>query len=123
MRDGGVPKELASAFRADDRRASSRFRRREAIDNDVFDPVAMVTGTATVVVPVRRRLPGNLGQRLLKALRMLGIRFVHREARPGRVVLLSEYRISDDTSIPIPWVRRNEDRAKAPGQMCSERVE
>jgi len=43
FRDGGVPEELASAFRADERRASSRFRRREPIDNDVFDPVVVVT--------------------------------------------------------------------------------
>ena len=43
LRDGGVPEELASAFRADERRASSRLGRREAIDNDVFDPVAVVT--------------------------------------------------------------------------------
>jgi hypothetical protein len=43
LRDGGVPKELASAFRADERRASSRLCRRKAIDDDVFDPVAMVT--------------------------------------------------------------------------------
>ena len=43
LSDRGVPKELASAFRADERRASSRLRRREAIDNDVFDPVAVIT--------------------------------------------------------------------------------
>ncbi len=43
LRDGWIPEELASAFRADERRASSRLRRREAIDNDVFDPVAVVT--------------------------------------------------------------------------------
>ncbi len=43
LRDGGVPAEIASAFRADERRASSRLGRREAIDNDVFDPVAVVT--------------------------------------------------------------------------------
>ena len=43
FRDGGVPEELASAFRADERRASSRLRRREAIDDDIFDPVAVVT--------------------------------------------------------------------------------
>ena len=43
FRDGGVPEKLASAFRADERRASSRLRRREAIDDDVFDPVAVVT--------------------------------------------------------------------------------
>ena len=41
--DGGVPEEVASAFWADERRASSRFRRREPVDNDVFDPVAVVT--------------------------------------------------------------------------------
>ena len=43
FRDGGVPEELASAFRADEGRASSRFRRWEPIDNDVFDPVVVVT--------------------------------------------------------------------------------
>jgi len=43
LRGGGVPEELASAFRADERRASSRLRRREAIDNDVFDPITVVT--------------------------------------------------------------------------------
>ena len=65
LRNGIVPEELAAAFRADQRRASSRFRRWEPIDNDVFDPVAMVTGTAAVVVPVGRRVPGHLRQHFL----------------------------------------------------------
>jgi hypothetical protein len=43
LRDGGVPEELASAFRANERRASSRLCRRKAIDNDIFNPIAMVT--------------------------------------------------------------------------------
>jgi hypothetical protein len=43
FRDGGVSEELASAFRAKERRASSRLRGWEAVDNDVFDPVAVVT--------------------------------------------------------------------------------
>jgi hypothetical protein len=43
FRNGGVPEELASALRADERWASSRFRRREPVDNDVFHPVAVVT--------------------------------------------------------------------------------
>jgi hypothetical protein len=43
LRDGGIPEELASAFRADEGRASPRLRRREAIDDDVFDPVSVVT--------------------------------------------------------------------------------
>ena len=43
LRDGGIPEELASAFGADELRASPRFRWWEAIDDDVFDPVAVVT--------------------------------------------------------------------------------
>jgi hypothetical protein len=41
--DGGVPEELASAFRAEKSRVSSRLRGWETVDNYVFDPVAMVT--------------------------------------------------------------------------------
>ena len=41
--DRGVPEELAAALWTEQRRASSRFRRRERIDYDVFDPIAVVT--------------------------------------------------------------------------------
>jgi hypothetical protein len=41
--DGGVPEELGFAFRAEKRRVSSRFRWWKPIDDDVFDPVAVVT--------------------------------------------------------------------------------
>ena len=65
FRNGGIPEELATAFGTDQRRASSRFGRWEAVDDDVLNPVAMVTGTAVVVVPVRRGVPGALRQSLL----------------------------------------------------------
>ena len=60
FRNGGIPEELATAFGTDQRRASARFGRWEAVDDDVFDPVAVITGMATVVVPVRRGVPGTL---------------------------------------------------------------
>jgi len=55
FRNTGISEELATAFRADQCRASSRFRRREPIDDDVFHPVAVVTGTKRIgsVVGVR----------------------------------------------------------------------
>ena len=122
FRDRGVPEELTSALRTDERRASPRFRRWEPVDNDVFHPVAMVTRMAAVVVPVRRCVPRDLRQPFLQPGRVTRIRFVHQEARPGRVALLSAGRISDDISIPNSSVWHNADRAKARDQMCPEKV-
>jgi len=47
----GVTAEAAAAFGADDGRESLRFDRREGINNNIFDPVGMVTRTAAVFVP------------------------------------------------------------------------
>lgn len=47
----GVATEAAATFRADDGRESFRFNGREGINNDIFDPVDMVTRTAAVFVP------------------------------------------------------------------------
>ena len=46
-----VTTEVASAFWADDGRESLRFNRWESINNNIFDPVGMVTRTAAVFVP------------------------------------------------------------------------
>ena len=83
--DGGVPEELASAFWAEQRRASSRFRRRERIDHDVFDPIAVVTRTATVVVPLRWGVPRDLLQHLPQPVRSIRRQFVHGVDPPRRV--------------------------------------
>ena len=47
----GVTTEVSAAFRADDGGESFRFNRRESVNNDIFDPVSMVTRTAAVFVP------------------------------------------------------------------------
>lgn len=49
-----VTTEAAAAFRADDGRESFRFNRWESVNNDIFDPVGMVTRTAAIFVPIAR---------------------------------------------------------------------
>jgi len=46
-----VAAEATAAFGANDGRESFRFNRRESINNNIFDPVGMVTRTAAVFVP------------------------------------------------------------------------
>ena len=53
----GIATEASAAFRADEGRESFRFHWRERIDNDIFDPVGVVTRTAAVAVPIAR--PGE----------------------------------------------------------------
>jgi hypothetical protein len=50
----GVTAEATTAFRADDGRESFRFNWRESVNNDIFDPVGMVTRTAAIPVPIAR---------------------------------------------------------------------
>ena len=57
----GVATEDATAFRADDGRESFRFNRREGVNNDIFDPIRMVTRTATIPVPVAGSREGFVG--------------------------------------------------------------
>ena len=57
----GVTPEVSAAFRAEKGRDSFRFHRRESIDHDIFDPVGMVTRTATVAVPIARPCEGFVG--------------------------------------------------------------
>ena len=47
----GVTTKASAAFRAYDGRESFRFNRWECVNNDIFDPVSMVTRTAAVFVP------------------------------------------------------------------------
>jgi hypothetical protein len=47
----GITTEVTAAFRAYDGRESFRLNRRESINNNIFDPVSMVTRTAAVFVP------------------------------------------------------------------------
>ena len=60
FRDLWVGKILSVAFWADQFRTSSRFDGWERVDNDVFDPVDVVTGTATIAVPSGRSLERDL---------------------------------------------------------------
>ena len=46
-----ITTEVTSAFRAYDGRESFRLNRRESINDNIFDPVSMVTRTAAVFVP------------------------------------------------------------------------
>ncbi len=57
-RFGGVAPEASAAFRADDGGESSRLIRRESVNNDIFDPVRMITRTAAVFVPIARPCEG-----------------------------------------------------------------
>ena len=63
-----IAAEVAAAFGANDGRESFRFNRREGINNDIFDPVSMVTRTAAIPVPIARSCEWFVGlwfQRLL----------------------------------------------------------
>ena len=51
---GGVAAEASAAFRADDGGESSRLIRRESVNDDIFNPVSMITRTAAVFVPIAR---------------------------------------------------------------------
>ncbi len=60
--------EAAAAFRADDGRESFRLNRWESVNNDIFDPVGMVTRTAAIFVPIARTCEWFVGlwvQRIL----------------------------------------------------------
>ena len=48
----GVTTEAAAALWAYERRYSLRFNRREGVNDDIFDPVGMVTRTAAILVPI-----------------------------------------------------------------------
>jgi len=47
-----VTTEVSAAFRAYECGDSLRFNRRESVNDDIFDPVGMVTRTAAVTVPI-----------------------------------------------------------------------
>jgi len=51
---GVVPTEISAAFRAYQSGDSLRFNRWKSIDNNIFNPIGMVTRTAAVFVPIAR---------------------------------------------------------------------
>lgn len=64
----GITTEATATFRADDGRESFWFNWWESVNNDIFDPVRMVTRTAAILVPVARAGEGFVGgwfQRIL----------------------------------------------------------
>ena len=48
----GVPTEVSAAFRAEEGGYSLRFHWRESVNNDIFDPVGVVTRMAAILVPI-----------------------------------------------------------------------
>ncbi len=67
----GVATEASAAFRAYDGRESFRFNRWKSINNDIFDPISMVTRTAAILVPIARPCEWFVGlwfQRILAHL-------------------------------------------------------
>ncbi len=48
----GVVAEASATFGADEGGDSLRFYRREGVNDDIFDPVGMVTRTAAILVPI-----------------------------------------------------------------------
>ena len=64
----GVTTEAAAAFRAYDGRESLGFNRWEGVNNDIFDPVGMVTRTAAILVPIARSCEWFVGQWLQRFL-------------------------------------------------------
>ena len=51
---GGVAAEASAAFRADDGGESSRLIRWKSVNDDIFNPVGVITRTAAVFVPIAR---------------------------------------------------------------------
>ena len=68
---GGVTEEAAAALRTDQLRVSSRLCGWEGIDDDVLDPIGVVTGTATVSGPFPRSVPGHFLKHLLQPIGLL----------------------------------------------------
>ena len=62
----GVTTEVSPAFRAEKGGDSLRFHGWERIDHDIFDPVGVVTRTATVAVPLARPGEGFVRWQLLR---------------------------------------------------------
>ncbi len=48
----GVTTEVSAAFRAEEGGDSLRFHRRESVNNNIFDPVGVVTRMAAILVPI-----------------------------------------------------------------------
>ena len=61
-----VVTEVAAAFGADDGSQSPRFIWWKGIDNDIFDPISMVTRTAAIFEPIARSCPWFVGLRWLQ---------------------------------------------------------
>ena len=73
----GVATEVSTAFRAEKGGDSFRFHRWERINHDLFNPVGVVTRTATVAVPIARPGEGFVGRQFQ--------RFVFHRAAPQTV--------------------------------------
>jgi len=58
---GSVTAEATATFRADDVGESLRFDWRESVNNDIFDPISMVTRTAAIPVPIARTCEWHVG--------------------------------------------------------------
>ena len=57
----GVATEASAAFRAGEGRESFWFHWRESVNNDIFDPIRMVTRTAAIPVPIAGTCEGFVG--------------------------------------------------------------
>ena len=73
----GVTTEVSATFRAEKGGDSFRFHRWERINHDLFNPVGVVTRTATVAVPIARPGEGFVGRQFQ--------RFVFHRAAPQTV--------------------------------------
>ncbi len=71
FRHGGIAEEHFSALGAYQGRESSRFGRGESVHDDIFYPIGMVTGKATVFGPFAWWVPGPFLESFLQPIRLV----------------------------------------------------
>ncbi len=68
---GSVTEKVAATFRAVQRWEATRFSWGECINDDILDPIGMLTGAATISVPFTGPVPGHFAQHFLQPLWMI----------------------------------------------------
>ena len=68
---GSVAKKVVATFRAVQGREATRLGWGERINDDILDPIGMLTGAATISVPFAGPVPGHFAQHFLQPLWMI----------------------------------------------------
>ena len=84
---GGVAEEDSTALGAHQGRVSPRFGWGESVQDDIFDPIGMVTRMAAILGPFSRLVPGHFPEHFFQPvwLIVLGIQVLQGSAPRRRV--------------------------------------